>query len=260
MLAVLVLNQVSVWPVTSPAMIVSVAASVLLMALFVRRERATASPLVNLDLFGRKAFSAGIVAVGLGYALLYGMFFLMSFALMHGFHENPRLAGIRLAIIPVVLGIVAPLSVVLSGRWGSATVRVAGMAITAAALAALCIIALQPYGSLLAGLIAFAVFGAGLGLFVTPNSNATIDAAPARHAAEAGATINLFRVLGSCIGVSSASSMLSWRLQAMADSSGQPVFLAGHPLIEAVESSLAMLVIFALMAGALSLVRHVRLA
>ena len=259
-LAVLVLNQVSVWPVTSPAMIVSVAASVLLMALFVRRERATASPLVNLDLFGRKAFSAGIVAVGLGYALLYGMFFLMSFALMHGFHENPRLAGIRLAIIPVVLGIVAPLSVVLSGRWGSATVRVAGMAITAAALAALCIIALQPYGSLLAGLIAFAVFGAGLGLFVTPNSNATIDAAPARHAAEAGATINLFRVLGSCIGVSSASSMLSWRLQAMADSSGQPVFLAGHPLIEAVESSLAMLVIFALMAGALSLVRHVRLA
>ena len=257
-LAVLALNQVSVWQATSPAMIVSVAASVLLMALFVRHERTSSSPLVNLDLFGRKAFSAGIIAVGLGYALLYGMFFLMSFALMHGFHESAQPAGLKLAIIPVVLGIVAPLSVGLSGRWGSSTVRVAGMAIAAAALAALCVIALKPFGSPVYGLTAFAVFGAGLGLFVTPNNNATIDAAPARHASEAGATLNLFRVLGSCIGVSSASSMLSWRLQAMADTSGQPVFLAGHPLIEAIESSLAMLVVFALIAGALSLVRHTR--
>ncbi len=257
-LAVLALNQVSVWQATSPAMIVSVAASVLLMALFVSHERTTSSPLVNLDLFGRKAFSAGIVAVGLGYALLYGMFFLMSFALMHGFHESAQPAGLKLAVIPVVLGIVAPLSVSLSGRWGSSTVRVAGMAITAAALAALCVIALKPVGILVYGLTAFAVFGAGLGLFVTPNSNATIDAAPTRHASEAGATLNLFRVLGSCIGVSSASSMLSWRLQAMADTSGQPAFFAGHPLIEAVESSLAMLVVFALIAAALSLVRHTR--
>ena len=257
-LAVLALNQVSVWPVVSPAMIVTVAASALLMALFVRHERTTSSPLVNLDLFGRKAFLAGIIAVGLGYALLYGMFFLMSFALMHGFHESAQPAGLKLAIIPVVIGIVAPLSVMLSGRWGSSTVRVAGMVLTAAALVALCVIALKPVGILVYGLTAFAVFGAGLGLFVTPNSNATIDAAPVRHAGEAGSTINLFRVLGSCIGVSTASSMLSWRLQAMADVSGQPVFLAGHPLIEAVESSLAMLVVFALIAGALSLVRHVK--
>jgi EmrB/QacA subfamily drug resistance transporter len=254
-LAVLALNQASVWPPTSPAMIGSVAAAAILMAMFVRRERTTSSPLVNLDLFGRRAFAAGIIAVGLGYALLYGMFLLMAFALMHGFGESARLAGMKLAIIPVVLGIVAPLSVTLCGRWGSSTVRVAGMVITAGALMALCIVALKPVGSLISGLTAFAVFGVGLGLFVTPNSNATIDAAPPHHAAEAGSTINLFRILGSCIGVSSASSMLSWRLQAMADTSGQPVFLAGHPLIEAVESSLAMLVVFALIAGALSLVR-----
>jgi EmrB/QacA subfamily drug resistance transporter len=250
-LAILALNQVSVWPLASPAMILCILASAAFMALFARREQVTTYPLVNLGLFGRRAFACGIVGVGLGYALLYGMFFLMSFALMHGFHDSAQVAGFKLAIIPVTLGLIAP----LSGRWGSHTVGVAGMALCAAALLVLSMIALKPIGSLVSGLTAFAMFGVGLGLFITPNSNATIDAAPASASGEAAAVINLFRVFGSCVGVSSASSMMSWRMEAMAGSAGQDVLLAGHPLIEAVESSLALLVVFAVIAGAASLVR-----
>jgi hypothetical protein len=67
--------------------------------------------------------------------------------------------------------------------------------------------------------------------------------------------LSLLRVLGSCIGISSASSVMSWRMEAMAGSAGQDVFLAGHPLLEAVESSLGMLVVFAVVAGCASLVR-----
>jgi len=48
---------------------------------------------------------------------------------------------------------------------------------------------------------------------------------------------------------------MSWRIEAMAGSTGRDVFLAGHPLIEAVESSLALLMVFAVLAGAASLVR-----
>ena len=254
-LAILALNQVSVWQLASPAMVLCILASAAFMVLFARRERVTTYPLVNLGLFSRKAFACGIVGVGLGYALLYGMFFLMSFALMHGFHDSAQVAGFKLAIIPVTLGLIAPLSVALSGRWGSHTVGVAGMALCAAALLALSVIALKPIGSLVSGLAAFAMFGVGLGLFITPNSNATIAAAPASASGEAAAVINLFRVFGSCIGVSSASSMMSWRMEAMAGSAGRDVFLAGHPLIEAVESSLILLIVFALIAGCASLVR-----
>ncbi|WP_091442310.1 hypothetical protein [Ancylobacter rudongensis] len=46
----------------------------------------------------------------LGYGLLYGVFFLMSFGLAHGYGESTAEAGLRLALVPVALGLVAPFS------------------------------------------------------------------------------------------------------------------------------------------------------
>jgi EmrB/QacA subfamily drug resistance transporter len=253
-LAILILNQVSVWPLASPAMLVCAAGAVVFFALFVRRERTAASPLVDLSLFGRRAFAAGIVGVMLGYALLYGMFFLMSFALLHGLHNTARVAGLKLAVIPVAIGLAAPLGIALSERVGSRAVGAVGMALCMAAIAALSTIALAPAGSLVTGLSAFALFGVGLGLFVAPNSNATIEAAPASHGGTAGAMVNLIRVFGSCIGVSTASSMMSWRMERLVGPDRLDAWL-GPPLLDAVESSLVMLAVFALIAAVASMVR-----
>jgi MFS family permease len=249
-LAVLILNQVSVWPLVSAPMILSMAATVILLMLFVRRERATASPLLDLSLLGHHAFAAGMISVLLGYALLFGMFFLMSFALMHGFHNSTQLAGFKLAVIPVAIGIVAPLGIALSKRWGARIVCVSGMALSALALAALAAIADHPIGSLVTGLSSFALFGIGLGLYTAPNNNATLDAAPASYAHQAAALLNLLRVFGSCIGVSAASSIMSWRMHQL------DAFFGGRPLINAVESSLALLVAFTLVAATAVLLRQ----
>jgi hypothetical protein len=106
------------------------------------------------------------------------------------------------------------------------------MALCLVAILALVAISFGP-DRLVVRLVALALFGAGLGLFLAPNSHATIDAAPAGHAASAGGLVNLGRVLGSCLGVSAASSMLSWRLglSRAADTMG-PAFVeavAGSP-------------------------------
>lgn len=255
LLAFLALNQVSVWPLASPEMILCVVAAITFMALFVRQERTTAHPLVDLVLFRNKAFTAGVIGIVLAYALLFGMFFLMSFALIHGFHNSVRVTGFKMAVIPIAIGLTSPLGILLSERWGSRAVRGTGMALCAAALIALSVIALHPIGSLFSGLANFALFGVGLGLFIAPNNDATLKAAPASHSGTAAAMLSLLRVLGGCVGISSASSVMSWRLEAMADSAGRDVFFAGHPLIEAVESSLALLVILALIGASLSLVR-----
>src|SRR5260370_35559397 len=95
----------------------------------------------------------------------------------------------------------------------------------------------------------------GLGLFMAPDNDATLSAAAASYAGTASAMLSLLRVLGSCVGLSGVSSVMSWWMEAMAGSAGQDVFLAGHPLLEAVESSLGLLVVFALIAGCASLVR-----
>jgi MFS family permease len=248
-LAILVMNQVSLWSLASTPMLLCIAATVVLFMLFLWRERVAPAPLIDLSLFGHRPFVAGMLGTVLGYGMLYGMFFLMAFALMHGFHNSALLAGFKLAIIPVAIGLIAPLGIALGKRHGANAVCVGGMVLSAAALVALTVIAEHPIGSLVTGLTSFAVFGVGLGFFIAPNNNATLEAAPSHRSGQAAALLNLLRVLGSCIGVSAASSMLLWRVHE------RDFLFGGRPLIDAVEASLALLIIFAAIAAGASLVR-----
>ncbi len=247
-LGVLALTQVSVWPLASPAMLACAAASVLFLVLFLRREKKSRWPVVDIELFRSRDFSAGFVGVVMGYALLYGMLFLMSFAFVKGLDNSAHVAGLKLATIPILLGLVAPLAARTAARFTARRVGMAGMALCLAAILALVAIAFGP-DRLVVRLVALAVFGAGLGLFLAPNSHATIDAAPKGHASSAGGLVNLGRVLGSCIGISAASSTLSWRLglSGTADRMG-PAF------VEAVAGSLLVLAVFAIVAIVASLV------
>ena len=60
----------------------SVGAAIVLFFLFVRQESRAQSPLVDLALLKGPAFLAGALACALSYAMLFGMFFLASFALV----------------------------------------------------------------------------------------------------------------------------------------------------------------------------------
>jgi EmrB/QacA subfamily drug resistance transporter len=253
-LLVLALNQVAIWGPTSAAMIACSGSSAVLLWLLVRQERACASPLVDLRLFRRAAFSYGVIAVVLGYAMLYGMFFLMSFALEHGYGDSPEVAGFRLTVIPVALGIAAPFGGALSDRMGARMLSAAGMALCVAALLILAVTAADQTAGRQVGMVAFALFGAGLGVFIAPSNHATIKAAPASLSGEAGSMLNLMRVLGTSLGVASASSTLSWRLANATGSHDDWIPFAGQPLLGAVESSLAVLVIMALAAAGVSLI------
>jgi hypothetical protein len=113
-LAVLALNQLSVWPLLSLPTIACVAGAVAFLILFARRERKAAFPLIELSLFHSGGFSTGMLGVALGYALLYAMLFLSSYALLHGWHNSERVTGLKLALIPVAIGLLAPLGIALS--------------------------------------------------------------------------------------------------------------------------------------------------
>ena len=256
-LAVLVILQVGAWPIASPPMLACAGGAVVLGVLFVRRERRAEWPLVDLALFGSRNYAAGIAGVALAYAVLYGLLFLMSFAYVHGLLNTPLVAGLKMATVPVGVGLLAPVGVMLAARLGAPRLGTVAMAVCLAALGALAFMAFGP-DRLVIRLVALTTFGVGLGLFMTPNADATIKAAPEGHVATAGALVNLARVLGSCVGVAAASSVMSWQLQRYrADASilvpGSPVDV---PLLEAVESGLLMLSGFALVAAVVSLLRR----
>jgi EmrB/QacA subfamily drug resistance transporter len=187
------------------------AATALLLAGFVRQERRSPAPLIDPALFRARAFSGGVVAVVLSYAMLYGMFFAMSFALVRGYHDGPLAAGLRLTVVPLALGVVAPFSAALAAR-GPRLTMAGGMALCATACLALLVALTGTHGSLAPVLAALAVFGGGLGLFIAPNNSATLGAAPVREAGEAAGLLNLMRALGTGAGVAAASAVLTWRL------------------------------------------------
>ena len=77
--------------------------------LFVRQERSVAFAARRSALLEEPAFLGGALACALSYAMLYGMFFLASFALVRGYEDSAIVAGLKLAIIPISIGIVAPI-------------------------------------------------------------------------------------------------------------------------------------------------------
>jgi EmrB/QacA subfamily drug resistance transporter len=255
-LAVFALNQVSALGLTSPVLLGSVGAAIVLIFLFVRQESRTQSPLVDLALLKGPAFLAGALACALSYAMLYGIFFLASFALVSGYEDSPTVAGLKLAIVPISIGVVAPLAGALADWMGTRLLSVAGMAICFAALLALTAVVTEPTPNLWAGFLGLVAFGVGLGVFIAPNNHATINAAPANLAGVAGAMLNLTRILGTVAGVASASAILSWQLQVARGSTERRLAaFSPHHFVEAVAGGLIMLAVFAVIAAAISLIR-----
>jgi len=81
-----------------------------------------------------------------------------------------------------------------------------------------------------------------------------INAAPPDLSTAGGGMLDLMPVLGTSLGVASASSMLSWRVQ-VAGGGRRLSLIQGRHLIEAAQSGLLMLAVFAALAGATSMIR-----
>jgi EmrB/QacA subfamily drug resistance transporter len=205
------------WGLSRPLVACAAAAPVLL-GLFILRESRAPAPLIDLRLFQSAAFSAGCVGVVVSYAMLYGLFFAMSFALIRGYHDPAFAVGLRLTVIPAALGLVAP----FGGAWADKRPRLVmagGMAVCLASALALTALLTGTPESLIRVMVALAAFGAGLGLYIAPNNSATIGAAPADKSGVAGGLLNLLRVFGAGVGVAAASTALdggSMRRRALA--------------------------------------------
>ncbi len=248
-LIIATLNHLSHWGLTSAATLGSLAAAALLLGLLIRHENAARFPLVNPRLYRTPAFRSGAAAVVLGYALLYGMFFLMSFALEHGYGESPRQAGFRLAIIPVAIGLTAPFSHDIGQRLGASRVGLAGMALCLAGVTVLALtLGLSPDHHLY-DTLAFGLIGCGLGLFIAPNNAATIAAAPGDLSGAAGSLLNLMRVLGTSLGVAFGATTLAWRLEPLTGGGKTWLSADAATLLAGVRDCLPGLAVLALVAA-----------
>src|SRR6202020_3345132 len=161
----------------------------------VRREGRLADPLIDLSIFRRRAVSVGLSTGLVAYLALFGTLVVVPYYLSAR-HVDAALIGLQLAVLPVAIGIAAPLAARLLDRVGVRRLTGGGLLLTAVGLLG---IALQ-HGT--AGLLAgLAVAGGGLGA-LTPANNATIMAAsPKGYTGVVSGVLNMTRGIGTALGV-----------------------------------------------------------
>ncbi len=181
----------------SPEILGFVAATVIFGTVFIRRELRCRAPMMQLSMFKVVPFSAGISSGLLSYLALFGALFVLPFYLKDAGHLNPASAGLELVVLPVFLGITAPIAGALADRIGAQPLTVGGMAVLALAMVGMG--AHPETGGLL--LVELAVAGIGLGMFTPPNNAAIMGSAPREHSGMASGILNMTRGTGTSMGV-----------------------------------------------------------
>ncbi|MHB8593874.1 MAG: DHA2 family efflux MFS transporter permease subunit [Acidimicrobiales bacterium] len=182
---------------TSSAILVLFTAAAVLVTGFIWRERHARFPMLDLSLFRRVPFTAGISSGLLSYLVLFGVLFVVPFYLERALHQSPGAAGLELAAMPIALGVVAPVAGRSAERLGARPLTVAGMALAAAMMAMLFAVhgAIWPVVAELAGV------GVALGLFTPPNNAAIMGSVPKQQTGVASGVLNMTRGMGTAMGL-----------------------------------------------------------
>jgi len=212
------LNQGQAWGWTSPAILSLLAAAFVLLSVFIIIERRVSNPMLDLGLFRVRLFSASTASAVLNYICLYTVLFLLPFYLIQARGLDPAQAGLILTAQPVIMAIVAPLSGTLSDRMGARLFSTAGMIVMAVGLFLLSRLGdRSPLGYVA---LALATVGLGTGLFVSPNNNALLGAAPFHRRGIASGILATARNVGMVLGVGLAGAIFT-TVQAQAQAMGK---------------------------------------
>jgi EmrB/QacA subfamily drug resistance transporter len=208
------------WPIAA-----GLATSLACIAGLVAWESRRREPLLDLRFFRSLPFSAATLIAVVAFAAFSGFLFLNSLYLQESRGMRASLAGLATLPIAVALMVCSP----ISGRLvGAGRVRRA-LVISGAAMAigALLLTRLAPDTSIAYLVVAYAIFGVGLGTVNAPITNTAVSGMPRSQAALASAVASTSRQVGASLGVALAGSLASAGIDAV----HQPAFASATHVV-----------------------------
>jgi predicted MFS family arabinose efflux permease len=179
----------------------------LFLGLFIFLERRAADPVLDLSLFRKRVFTAGIVSLWLISLSQTATFFLLPFYLQGILELTPTQVGITLIFYSLVVVFMAPVGGSLSDRFGSRRLCTAGCACTFVSILAMG--RFGPESSRLAVIIPLMGMGLGWSLFASPNLSALFGSVTQdRLGAVAGATVTTAN-MANAVGIALASMLFA---------------------------------------------------
>jgi EmrB/QacA subfamily drug resistance transporter len=201
------LNKGHAWGWTSLPILGLLALAAVLLGLFIIIEKRVPNPMLDLQLFRERNFSAATASAVFNYISLYSMVFLLPFYLIQGRGLNSAEAGLLLTAQPLVMVVTAPLSGILSDRIGTRMPAILGLLIAGCGAFLLSTIHADSALRMIAFYLAF--YGLGIGIFISPNTSALMGAAPRHRQGIAAGVMATSRTLGMVLGVGMAGAILT---------------------------------------------------
>jgi MFS family permease len=193
------INRAPNWGIESPVTIGLALAAVLLGVAFIRRERSTPTPMLDLSLFARPAFATAIGSGMANHVAVAGVLFLVPFFLVeqHGLRAGP--AGLIVIPMSILMMCIAAGSGLVSDRLGTKTPSVLGLVCMSAALVGVMQLVdrLTPSSTI----VCLLLFGLGTGLFTVPNTAAVMSAASRDRLGVIGGIVHTARYVGIIGGI-----------------------------------------------------------
>jgi len=176
---------------------------------FAAWERTTSHPMLNLQFFRRRAFSAAIASVGLATLGLFGALFVLTQFLQFDLGYTPLQAGLRVLPAAGAIAVMAPLSALLQRLIGTKFVTAAGLIIIGVGLWQISMATTSStYLDTVAGMI---MLGVGAGLAIPATTASVMGSVPTEHTGIGSATNGAFLQVGGALGVAIIGSLLSTR-------------------------------------------------
>ncbi len=181
------------------------ALSVICGMIFVMRERHDHSSLIGAELFQNRNFTVSVALVFLVFMASSSIFVLIPFFAERELGYTPREVGMLLAVMPLALFIIAPISGRVADRIGARIPTIIGLIVVT--IGAFMLRGITPEGGAWGLLIPLIVFGVGMGVYGTPNSSDLMGSAPEDKREIASGLLSTMRTLSITFGVALASAL-----------------------------------------------------
>lgn len=196
---------------TSPIIVGSFAASIVLLSLFVWWESRVDDPMMKLELFAIRNFSvANVLALATSFGML-GVFFPMTVFLQGALGLSPLEAGLAMLPNGLVLMFVAPTAGRLSDKIGARWILVTGLSLMTIGIVAM-IRQISPDATQWSFVIPLSITGVGMGMTFAPMTAAAMRQVPPHISGSASGILNTTRNLGQVLGIAVLGSVLQSRL------------------------------------------------
>jgi EmrB/QacA subfamily drug resistance transporter len=237
---------------TSPRIVGSFVAAIVLLVAFVMLERHQRIPMLDLTLFQNGTFVGANLAILLVALAMFGVFFFVSLYMQGILGYSAVQAGAAFLPLTLLIVLVAPLAGRASDRFGSRWLITTGMLLLALQLLYFSRLGVEEtYWALLPGMI---LGGFGMSLVMTPSAAAAVRALPVDKSGVGSAVLNAFRQVGGSVGIALMGAIMAHKI---GNFQGPSVFLRKELFVEGLSTTLEVAALICILGAvvAFSLIR-----